>query len=349
MLIHDYLYDPITRTEDMKFSEFTKYIKMRDKQLEKGTAVSKKVIDAIRGNFYESHSDLGGEKLGKCWKYIYATVKRNSALAQFVLDYGGAESDFFFPWLISVATSPSAALEMAYGAGYNLRNEWVVDIPEDDNINFFVRNVPTFVYNRERQLFVADLVSSIQDKGTTHNPTKVVDLGAGMLAWARWHGFKFDANRQHIIAYDKDKNIVPTTLFEQPLEQLGLSYFCGDLREAFFNENSKEADLMILGGVASYLSMEAFAASIIMPVYGFLNPGGVFFFDLQLQCPQYEWTVKLFDWPEMNLAKSPEAAIHAVESVRRDLWQKGLKFGADYKVDTCNEMPSAVMITFTKI
>ena len=34
MLIHDYLYDPITRTEDMKFSEFTKYIKMRDKQLE---------------------------------------------------------------------------------------------------------------------------------------------------------------------------------------------------------------------------------------------------------------------------------------------------------------------------
>ena len=46
MLIHDYLYDPITRTEDMKFSEFTKYIKIRDKQLEKGTAVSKKVIDA---------------------------------------------------------------------------------------------------------------------------------------------------------------------------------------------------------------------------------------------------------------------------------------------------------------
>ena len=349
MLVHDFLYDPVKRTEDMKFSEFTKYIEIRDKQLKDKAEVDYDLIESLRGVFYDSHRDVNGEQLGKAWTIIYGMLKNNAALAQFSWDYGGAESNFFFPWLMSVATSPSAALEMAYGAGFDIEDNWVNAVPEDDNIDFFVRNVPTFVYNRERQLFVADLVTTFQDKGTPEKPTKVVDLGAGRLAWARWHGFKFDAAKQRIIAYDKDNSIAPAILFEHSLSRLGLDYRFGDLRQAFTSGDCKESDLMMLGGVASYLPTETFVSGILMPVYGFLKPGGVFFFDLQLQCPQYEWTVKLFNWPEMKLTDSPEVAIGQVEAIRRDLWRHGLKFGADYKVDTYNEMSSAVMITFTKI
>lgn len=349
MLRHEYLYDPINRVKDFELSEFTKYVKMREAQ-GAHEPTDPDIVGAVRDEFYGTHTDVPKEKLNDIWRVIGPMSGNNAAFSQFVLDYGGAKSEFFFPWLITIAKSPSRALEMSYGSGYDLKGDWVRVISDNDKIARFIHDMPTLVFNRERELFMADLVASVQDKGTYATPTKVLDLGAGRMTWARWHGFQFAPGKQRIIAYDKDPSIDPSELFEcTNLERLGLNYCTGDLFEAFSNPDCKNADLIMLAGVASYMPLETFVSAIMMPVYGFLKHGGVFFFDLQLDCPQYEWTIKLFDWPEMNLAKNPEALIAQLERVRRELWEKGLKFGAEYQLDTYNMAPSAVMVTLTKI
>ena len=105
----------------------------------------------------------------------------------------------------------------------------------------------------------------------------------------------------------------------------------------------------MIGGVASYFPLPAFTEAVIKPIHGILKDRGAFFFDLQLDCLQYEWTIKLFGWPEMQLAKSAEEAIAKVEAVRRGLWDAGLKFSAEYHVDTPNANPSAIMVVFQKL
>lgn len=342
---NDILFNPIGQTRDMAPIEFAKYIALR----ENSTFTDLKTLKNIREKFYTAHKDAPKEELDRIWSFIQPMVKNNSALAQFIIDYGGAESDYFFPWLKSVATSPSEALEMAYGAGYGIDGIWCSQVPEEDNISDFVHNVPTFVFQRERQYLMADLVSWAKDKGANGNPTKVVDLGAGRMAWSRYHGFQFDKNAVTILAVDKDTTVKTEKLFENP-EALGITYEKSDILPWLAVTTEKDIDLVMLGGVASYFPLPAFTEAIIKPVYRIIKPGGVFFFDLQLDCLQYEWTIKLFDWPELQLEKSAGEAIAKVENIRRQLWESGLKFGAEYSVDTSNaSRPSAIMVTFQKL
>lgn len=364
------LFDPIRRTRDMEEREFTKYTDIRDEQKAKNTPTDKQKIEKIWTGFYKAHENIDVKKLDEMWAFIHPMLEGNAGLTEFVLDYGGEVSDFFFPWLKSVATSPSEALEMSYGAGYDLSGEWT-HAPEDDNIDFFVRNDPTFVYNRERQLFVANLVTIVRDRAITAKEfSKVVDLGAGRMAWARWHGFEFDPKNQAIYAFDKDPSIQPSTLFRDakvvpglanpsPVDGgvnsaapslLGLVYEKADMHSALSREDCREADLIMLGGVASYYPMSAFAENMIKPVYQLLKPGGTFFFDLQVSCPYLKRSMRIFNWPELvNFAASAADAIKLAEDVRKNLWKQGIKFVAEYSLDTYNEVPSSVMITFTKI
>ena len=344
------LCEPVKKTRDMANTEFTKYIDLRDEQLRNGTTTEPDLVRKIKLEFYRTHSTTNKRQLDKIWNHICPMVEANSALAQFIVDYGGARSEYFFPWLITVATSPSAALEMAYGAGYDVEGEWSYTASKDDEINDFVHNVPTFVYNRERQLFMANLVSAVQRNGSDWNPTKVVDLGAGRMAWIRWHNFHIDSDIQKIIAVDKDPDIDPEILFgPDQLGILGITYQRADILAWLATPSKDFYDLVMLGGVASYFPFQAFTEAVIKPVYQRLKTGGTFFFDLQLDCPQYEWTIKLFDWPEMKLAKTATEAINQVEATRKALWRSGIKFGATYTVDTYNEHPSAVMIVLDKL
>jgi SAM-dependent methyltransferase len=195
---------------------------------------------------------------------------------------------------------------------------------------------------------MADLVLSMQRNGTDWAPTRVVDLGAGRMAWARHHGFKFDSDVQKIVAIDKDPTIDADKLFTSP-EFYGVEYQRTDILPWLATAEEESADLVMLGGVASYFPLMAFTEAVIKPVYKTLKPSGEFFFDLQIDCPQYEWTIKLFGWPEMKLAKSADEAICQVENVRRALWDFGIKFNAEYHVDTACANPSAVMIVFQKL
>lgn len=350
MLKNRGLFDPVQRTRDMRLEEFTKYTDLRDAQAQSGEKVDELTVNRIKRDFFEAHADVQKEYLDKVWKVIGPKIAENAGLAQFVEDYHGAASKYFFPWLISVYTSPSAALEMSYGAGLGLSGEWVYKIDDTDYIQAFVENDPTFVYNRERQLYVADLVTTVEKKATKSKPAKVVDLGAGRMAWARYHGFKFNPDRLKVIAFDKDPSIDPVLLFPFIPEVLGLEYHVADLHAAFAHPECKEADLIMLGGVASYYPMNLFQSSVMMPVHGFLKPGGVFFFDLQVSCPYLKRSMRVFDWPELvNFADSAAGAIQMVEDVRKSLWAYGLKFGAEYALDTYNEIPSSVMVTFTKL
>ena len=343
---HKELFDPIIRTATMKKEDFLKYIDICDRQ-PAITPTRPSLVREIHDIFYESHPDVERSHLDNVWAFIHEKLEKNEGLAQFVLDYNGAKSSYFFPWLIQVFTSPSAALEMAYNAGADLTGTWTKKVPEDDEINFFVRNVPTFVYNRERQLFVADLATTVRES----NPgkTKIIDFGAGRLAWTRWHGFKFEPERQSILAFDMDPTIQPEELYDVPLEELSVEYHKNNFMAELYNPKCKNANLVILGGVASYYPVDVFTEKVAKPVHGLLAEGGSFFFDFQLLCPQYTWSVKLFDWPEIKLSESPWQAIETAENIRRGLWHRGMRFEAEYKLDTCNDMPSSVMMVFTKI
>ena len=349
MLKNNGIFDPIERTRDMAESEFTKYTQINNQAAAEGVKTDPVVLERIMMKFKEAHRDAPQDDVSWVWSAVSKKIAENPGLAQFIEDYRGAESLYFFPRLVSVYRSPSEALEMSYGVGKGMSGEMVYRTDKNDPIEDFVKNDPTFVYNRERQMYVADLVTTIQKKGAPKSPTKVVDLGAGRLAWARYHGFSFDKKRQAIIAYDKDPTIDTKRLFPFTADDLGLTFVHGDLKRAFTNPACKDADLIMLGGVASYYPMEIFQSAVVMPVYGFLKKDGVFFFDLQVDCPYLWRSMSVFGWPRMNFYGDAAATIATVEQMRKSLWKSGMKFGAEYALDTYNEVPSSVMVTFTKI
>lgn len=350
MLRHLHLIDPVERTKDMDVTEFTKYTDIRKAQVGQ---TDPKIVDSIMQEFYDKHLQTSNhEKLDKIWGYIRPEVEKNAGLAQFIMDYDGAGSEYFFPWLINIARSPSLALEMSYGAGTNLNGDWVQKVPKDDPIDFFVRNDPTFVYNRERQLYVADLVTTVQDNdfGCFEHLSKVVDFGAGRMAWARWHNFQFKPSNQEILAFDKDSSIKAEELFNgKDPKKLGLTFKHGDLMAQVNNIDCREANLIILGGVKSYIRDDVFTQAVMMPIYHLLAPSGVFYFDMQIDCPYLQRSMSIFNWPEIYLPESAEVAIGKIESMRKDFWRKGLKFNAEYAVDTYNESPTAIMVTLQKL
>lgn len=350
MLRHLHLIDPVKRTKDMEVSEFTKYTHIRRAQVGR---TDPKIVSDIKQEFYDKHlKKTSQEELDKLWSFVGPKIEENAGLAQFILDYDGAGSEYFFPWLMNIFRSPSLALEMSYGAGTNLDGEWVEKIPKDDPIDFFVRNDPTFVYNRERQRYVADLVTTVQDNdfGCFEHLSKVVDLGAGRLAWARWHNFQFKPENQTIMAFDKDPSIKAEELFPgKKLKDLGLTFKHGDLMVQVNNVDCREANLIILGGVKSYIRDDIFAQAVLMPVYHLLAPDGVFYFDIQVDCPYLQRSMSIFDWPEMYLPVSVEKAIASIENMRKSFWETGNKFSAEYAVDTYNESPTAIMVTMQKV
>lgn len=349
MLKHIGLYDPVVRTKDMETTEFTKYTRIRSGQM---WCTDPKIVNEISEQFYKEHATTDNqENLDRIWKFVEPKISKNIGLAAFIMDYDGAKSRFFFPWLYNVSHSPSLALEMSYGAGEDVDGNWIDKVPETDPIDFFVRNDPTFVYNRERQLYVADLVTTIQDYSYTcpEHLSKVVDFGAGRLAWARWHGFQFKPEVQKIYAFDKDESINMESIFETNLESLGLEFRHGDLMVQVNNPLCMGVDLAILGGVATYIRKDIFEEAVVMPIYHLMNPGGVFFFDLQINCPYLQRSMSIFDWPKMYLADTIEDAIKTAESIRKALWLKNCKTSAEYILDTYNESPTAIMVTLQKL
>ena len=353
MIRHDYLYDPVERTADMNITEFTKYTEIANAQV---GPTDDSIVAEIKDRYFkfiERQSCTNSERkhASSVWGIVASKIKSNAGLARFTLDYNGTESLCFFPWLINVSRSPSKALEMAYGAGEDIFGDWCDEIT-DDPIVFFVKNDPTFVYNRERQLYVADLAAAIVGNTPIHGkPGKIVDFGAGRLAWARWHGFEPDSKFVNIYAYDRDSTIALEDLFHTSPERLGIKFKHGDLMEHVNSPEATHADLIILGGVASYIPKEIFSQAVVMPIYHLLNTGGTFFFDLQMDCPYLRRSMSIFDWPKMYLDGRDSAAkvIAEVEEMRKAFWHKGLKFSAEYTLDTYNESPSAVMVTMQKL
>ena len=349
-MILDGLYDPIVRTDEMKTSEFTKYVDARKKQV--GPTASY-LVEGIKKRFYDAHGDMVPKPhLDKIWETVGKRIEVNTGLAEFILDYDGAESEFFFPWLMNVWSSPSMALEMAYGWGTDMRGKFRK--AEDDPIDYFVRNDPTFVYNRERQLFVANLATQAKLATPECVMSKVVDFGAGRLAWVRWHGFKPSPSRQSILAFDNDNSIhidevMMGSKFMCTPEKLGIEFVKSNFMTELENPKCMDANLVSLGGVASYFPHEMFKRRIVVPVYRLLRTKGTFFFDLQLMCPYYERSVAIFSWPLMDLAKGATEAIYKIETMRKELWREGMRFSAEYKLDTYNEFPTSIMITMTKV
>ena len=353
MLRHTNLYDPIKRPEVAKEIEFSRYVEIHKNQT---APTGAGYVKGIKDQFYKANSKAKPENLDKVWEFVAPKVEKNAGLAEFISDYHGAESKFFFPWLINVFNSPSTALEISYGAGPDVDGNWHEDILDtDDPFVPFIYDDPAFVYNRERQLFVADLVSTIYDfyriMGTTAIKYKIVDFGAGRMAWARRHGCGL-APWVDIYAFDKDTSIDPDELFaSEAIKNIHypLRFVHEDFTSHLTDPNCCDADLIILGGVASYIPPEAFFGKIVPAIYMLLKPGGVFFFDLQTSTPCYRHSMDILDWKGFMLPETPAIVIDSVEKARLGLWEKGLRFSAEYAVDTYNKIPSGVMMTFQKV
>ena len=358
MLKHNLLFDPVKRPEITKEIDFDRYVEIHKRQT---GPTSAGFVESIKKQFYETGADVDVGSLDKIWGFVAPKIEQNNGLAEFIEDYDGAKSKYFFPWLINVFRSPATALEISYGAGPDLNGVWDENIlSTDDPIVPFVYDDPAFVYNRERQLYVADLVASILEDHAERDRsvhTKVVDLGAGRMAWARRHGLVeycyqyMYLGKADIYAFDKDKTINPRELFVRSLEDLGIKYEHDDFATQLQNPELRGADLIILGGVACYIPGETFFGKIVPAIYMLLGPGGTFFFDLQASTPCYRHSMDILDWnwQQISLPEDPAVIIASVEKARRSLWENGIKFSAEYAVDTYNKIPSAVMITMQKV
>jgi len=340
------LSDPIKR--DYQEIEFAKYVAIHKGQTE---PTDPDFFTKLKEEYYAAHSSIEQSKLNKVWGLIAPKISENRGLAEFTRDYQGHLSDYFFPWLINVFRSPATALEMSYGAGPDLNEDWHDDIlSTEDPIVPFIKDDPAFVYNRERQLYVADLASSVVDLAAgREDPAKIVDFGSGRLTWIRNHGFIPSKDRVEIYAFDQDPSIRPDQLFSSDPEELGIRFKHGNFTAQFNNPDCRNADLIILGGVVSYIPAAKFIDGIIPAIYQLLNDVGVFFFDLQIDCPCYQHSMDILSWPKFDLPASTNEAIARVEEWRKSLWSSGIKFSAEYTTDTYNELPSGIMVTMQKV
>ncbi len=340
------LLEPVIR--DGKEIEFARYVVIHKQQV---GPTKRELFDLLKDEFYASHTSVEKSKLDKIWEFIGPKIENNAGMAEFTKDNQGHKSDYFFPWLINVFRSPATALEMSYGAGSDLNGDWTEGILNtNDPLVPFIKDDPAFVYNRERQLYVADLANSVQDLIKSQGrKAKIVDFGAGRLAWIRKHGYVLSAEQASIYAFDRDPSIKPEELFSSNLEDLGIYFKHGNFAAQFKNPDCQNADLIIMAGLASYIKAADFVGKIIPAIYRLLNPDGIFFFDLQLDCPCYRHSMDILDWPEFKLPSNIGDAIHDVEKSRRMLWEKGIKFSAEYQPDTYNTIPSGVMVTMQKI
>lgn len=352
MLRYNYLSDPMERTGHIEVTKFNKYVELARSQ--RGPT-DEKLIKEIKDQLYDYHLTPKNEaKIERIWKFLIAKIGTNAGLATFILDYNGAQSDFFLPWMMNTFLAPSAVLEMAYGAGTNIDGHWVDNIPATDPITPFVRNEPNFIYHRERELHAADIATIVQESsfGEFGKPTKIVDFCSGRMPWARRYGYDFTPEDQKIMAFDKDPTLRAEKIFHvKDQSELNVSFKHGDVMSQASNPECQDSDLIIaLGfGAAPYTRIDAFAQAVISPVYYLLNPGGIFFFDLRINSPCLKYATPIFGWPKLYMMDSVSSAIKSVEEVRKSLWKNGQHFNAEYAVDSFNESPSGVMVTLQKL
>jgi len=352
VLRYTYLSDPIEPTREIDISKFHKYLDIARAQ--RGPT-DEKLIKEIKDQLYEYHLNSKNEaKLERIWKFLIAKLGTNAGLANFILEFGGAKSNFFFPWLMNIFLAPSAVLEMAYGAGPNIDGHWVDNIPAEDPIIPFVKNEPNFIYHRERELHVADLVTNVQQQsiGKFGRVSKVVDFCTGRMPWARRYGFDFAPEDQTIMVFDKDPTLrAEKILHTKEGESLNVVFKHGDIMSQASNPECMDSDLIIAvgSGAAPYTRIDAFAQAVISPVYHLLNPGGIFFFDLRINAPCVRYITPIFGWPKLYLMDSVASAVKSVEEIRKNLWRNGQKFSAEYTVDSHLELPSGVMVTLQRL
>ena len=338
------LFQPIAWDTTMSQEEFARYIRIADSQV----ATSPFMMKRIKNCFYEQHEySVPKEALDKVWNCVAPALEKNAGLAEFTNDYEGALSEYFFPWLIMLRTSQSEALMLAYGLCRNLRGE-VRLVADDDPIMLFVKYDPTFVAARVRALRIANLATLARLVIPNGARSKVIDLGAGRMPWARFHGFEFDMARQEVLAFDKDTSIVPEELLGVMASEECFKYRHLDIFSALTRRECNNANLAILSGVASYMEMSVLKERIVKPLHRLLRPGGLFFFDLQLDCVYYRRSMKIFSWPELRLERDKDAVVDKIANMVDEIKQEGYGFSLETEVIRYDGTPTNVFVQLTK-
>lgn len=340
MLMFSNIFQPFEQDVVMAHEEFARYIRIAESQI----ATSPFMMKHIKNTFYGQHEySTPKEDLDRIWNLVAPALERNAGLAKFTNDYEGALSEYFFPWLIMLVTSQSEALMLAYGLCRNLRGEVRV-VQDDDPIMLFVKNDPTFVAARERAIRIANLATLARLVMPEGVKSKVIDLGAGRMPWARFHGFEFDPEKQKILAFDKDTSIVPKELLGVTASEEYFKFRHEDIFTAISRNECSNANLVILSGVASYLEMPVLKEQIVKPLHSLLRPGGLFFFDVQLDCIYYKRSMKIFSWPKLRL----DDTANEIDKMVDELEQEGFGFNLETETIKYDGTPINLFVKLTK-
>lgn len=245
------------------------------------------------------------------WPQMRQKLRRNPALAQFMLEYG-VYSEFFYPFLLRIPQATT--LEIASGYAYDLLGR-LREVPQTDALYAFFQGDEMFEWIRLRIFGEQEYLPQA---------AHVLFIGGGLLQSLRRNDYPLGELDQEIVVYDLNANLREPLLgvFAKPLTEYGIDYHFEPAERAFERPDfQRHFELIDASGVLSYRKNDQQLKTMIMEMSRLLTADGKIVFDLQVLTPTLLFD-KMLGWktnPSMKPELSPIAAIKKVRRICKEL------------------------------
>lgn len=251
------------------------------------------------------------DALDETWPVMATKMRKNPALAQFMLEYG-VHSEFFYPFLLRVPQATT--LEVASGYAYDLLGN-LRRIPVNDPMYAFVQGDEMFEWIRMRIEGEQAYLKGYED---------VLFVGGGLLQALRRNNYPLGDLRQRIIAYDFNLDLQEPLLevFDRPLSEYGIEYHFEPAENAKKDFAPQSFDVIDVSGVLSYRKNDKELRSMLGWLLDLLKTDGVLVFDLQVLTLTLLFDKLVLGWetdPAMKPEKNTQDAIKKVTQICEEL------------------------------
>lgn len=251
------------------------------------------------------------EALDASWPEMREKLRKNPALAQFMLEYG-VFSEFFYPFLLRIPQATT--LDVAYGYGYDLLGRYRA-IPPTDAMYAFCRGDEMFAWIRRRiegeQRFLK-------------RAKRVLFVGGGVLQALRRNDYPLGELEQEIVAYDLNTQLEQAMpeIFPRPLAEYGISYHYENAANVYADSQYQNYfDVVDVSGVLSYRATDQELKETLNNILSVVKPCGQIVFDLQVLTPTLLFD-KMLGWktnPAMKPERNTTAAVNKVRKICAEL------------------------------